>query len=75
MGNTQLYLLSLVVALFFIAIYAEPLPESEPEGAPEVEPEGTPEAGANAQPENAASLAQGHMLTALVSFFAYILFK
>ena len=74
MASTKLYLLSLIVALFFIAVIAEPLPEGEPETEPESS--GEPEAGANSEPEgNTASLAHGHILTAFASFLAYILLK
>ena len=76
MGKTQIYLLSLVLALFFIAIFAGPLPEGEPESNSEAESEAEAEAETTTKKqENSASLVQAQMLTALISSLAYILFK
>ena len=73
MGNKELQLFGLMMALFFIAVLADPLPESEPEGSANAEPE----SGANSEPEaeNSAAMLRGHILTAFVSFLAYALLK
>merc|ERR1712018_75240 len=76
MASTQFYLLSLIVAFLFLTVIAEPLPEGEPESVAESEPESQPEAGAASEPEgNSASVSQGHIVTAFVSFLAYVLLK
>ena len=75
MRNRGIYLLALTLAWFSIAVFAEPLPESAPE--PETEPETSaePESGASSEPENSALMVQGHILTAFISFLAYVLLK
>ena len=74
MANTRLFFLSVLAAFLFAIVIAEPMPEGEPEGEPETGAE--PEAGANAEPEkNSVSLAQAHILTAFVSFIAFVLLK
>ena len=65
-----------IAFLFFIAIFAGPLPEGEPESNSEAESEAEAEAEATTnKPENSASLVQAEMLTALISSLAYILLK
>ena len=82
MGTFQFYLLSLIMALVFVTVFAEPLPEgnAEPESGAEpestAEPEGEPENGASAEPEgNAASMVYPHVFTAVVSLMAYAMIK
>ena len=76
------YLLSLIMGLVFVSVFAEPLPEgnAEPESGAEPEstakPKGDPENGSSAEPEsNAGALVYPSVFTAIVSLFTYTLFK
>ena len=84
----KLYLLSLISALFFMVVIADPLPETELEsgGEPEsgAEPEsgtqpdtsGEPEAGNHSESEpNSALLAYGNFVAAFGSFIVCKLLK
>ena len=75
MSRNQLYMLVVTLALFAIAVFAEPLPESasEPESEPDAESNSEPEPGASSEPENSASMGHGHILMAFISFVAYVL--
>ena len=82
MGTFQFYLLPLIMALVFVTVFAEPLPEgnAEPESGAEpestAEPEGEPENGSSAEPEgNGGSLLYPPVLTTILSSIAHAMFK
>ena len=73
MGTFHFLLLSLMMGLVFVAVCAASTEgTAEPEST--AEPEGEPES--TAEPEgNAASMKYPHVFTAVVSLFAYAMFK
>ena len=74
MGSFLFYLLTLVMGLVFVTVFAEPSTEANAEPETSVEPESTAEP--EGEPEgNAASLVYPHVFTSIVSLIAYAIFK
>ena len=74
MANIQFYLMSLIIAVCFIMVISEPLPEGGAKSEPENEPV-KPEAEANAEAENSVSQTQAHVLTSFASCIAFFLLR